>query len=125
MRLIDETSAIAYQYASQWHRTFSPDEKRIVLFASIGNSKTTFSVVQFQPKSAKVLCSVTDQNFGARNLDQFIAEDFVREFQEQHGVNITKDSDPSAWIKMLNEATGAREHLSIAGEAQVKIDMLT
>ena len=43
--LIDETSAIAYQYASQWRDSFQRGEKRIIMFASIGNSKTTFSVV--------------------------------------------------------------------------------
>lgn len=122
LRVINESTAIAYNYGFFRKSDLSTDEERIVAFVDFGHSKTTVTVAGFKKSEARIIVHKSDRNLGGRDLDYQIMLKLGEEFLKKYG------DDPRenvrCRLRLFETIEKARKLLSGDTEASINIDYL-
>jgi len=122
LRVINESTAICYNYGFFRKGDLSAEDDRIVAFIDMGNSKTTVTIAAFKQKEARMICHKSDRNLGGRDLDYAMMQKIGEEFMTKHG------DDPRenvrCKLRMLETCEKARKMLSSDTESGISIDYL-
>lgn len=66
VRLLNDSTAIGYNYGFFRKNDLKPDQPRKVCFIDFGHSKLTVTYAQFLPGKMKIIYTHSDRNCGAR-----------------------------------------------------------
>lgn len=69
LRVINESTAICYNYGFFRKADLSKEQERIVAFVDMGHSKTTITIAGFKQQEARIICHRSDRNLGGRDMD--------------------------------------------------------
>ena len=120
LALLNESSAIAINYAFQKLKELNPNIPRIVCFIDLGHSQLTIFYAEFTTKVIKVLSVSSERFCGARDMDYLIAEKISYDFQKKTGVDIL--DLPKAKISLMNTVNKIRKTLTVNKEGTISID---
>ena len=122
LRVINESTAIAYNYGFFRKGDLPTETERFVAFVDMGHSKTTVTIAAFKQKEARIIVHKSDRNLGGRDMDYQIMLKIGEEFQKKYG------DDPRAQVRcrlrMYETIEKARKLLSGDSEAMIAIDYL-
>lgn len=122
LRVINESTAIAYNYGFFRKSDLSTDEERVVAFVDFGHSKTTVTIAAFKKSEARIIVHKSDRNLGGRDLDYQVMIKLGEEFKKKYG------DDPRenvrCRLRMYETIEKARKLLSGDTEASINIDYL-
>ncbi len=122
LRVINESTAIAYNYGFFRKGDLSKEQERIVAFVDFGHSKTTVTIAGFKQQEARIICHRSNRNLGGRDLDYAVAVKLGAEFAAKHGDNPM--DNPRCKLRMYETIEKARKLLSGDTEAMIGIDYL-
>lgn len=122
LRVINESTAIAYNYGFFRKNDLDKEQERIVAFVDFGHSKTTVTIAGFKQQAARIIVHRSERNLGGRDLDYQIAVKLGAEFAAKHGDN-PMDS-PRCKLRLYETIEKARKLLSGDTEAMINIDYL-
>lgn len=122
VRLLNESTAIAYNYGFFRKADLKPDEPRKVCFIDFGHSKLTVTYAQFLPGKMKIIYSHSDRNCGARQIDFLLFDLFGGEFNKKYGC----DPRPNVRcrLRLLDSIEKMRKLLTSNKEADIHCDSL-
>ena len=122
LRVINESTAICYNYGFFRKGDLSKDEERIVAFVDMGHSKTTVTIAGFKQQQCRIICHKSDRNLGGRDLDYQVSQKLGGEFLAKYG------DDPRTGVRtrlrLYETIEKARKLLSGDTEASINIDYL-
>ena len=118
--LLNESSAIAINYAFQKLKELDNNNPRIVSFIDFGHSQLTIFYAEFTKKYINIISVSSERFCGARDLDFLIAEKVSYEFQKKYGID-PLDS-PKAKISLMNTINKIRKTLTVNNEGVISID---
>lgn len=87
-----------------------------------GHSKTTVTIASFVKSKCKILCTHSERNLGARDMDYQIMEKLGEEFTKKYGCDPRKND--KARLRMLEGIEKARILLSGVPDASVNLEYL-
>lgn len=122
LRLINESTAIAYNYGFFRKNDLDEKKERVVAFVDMGHSKTTVSIAAFKKGECKIICHNSDRNMGGRNLDYQVMQVVGEEFAKKYGDDPRKIA--RCRVRMLEAVEKARKLLSSDHESTVNADYL-
>ena len=122
LRVINESTAIAYNYGFFRKADLSKDVERIVAFVDMGHSKTTVTIAGFKQQEARILVHKSNRNLGGRDLDYQIMMKVGQEFADKYGEDPREV--PRCRLRMFETIEKARKLLSGDTEASINIDYL-
>ena len=125
LRLMNENAAVALDYGMWKNARNMFDDKTVnVLFVDIGYSSIWASVVAFTKGKASVLSCAYEREFGGRDVDLALMEQFAAEFQAKTKLDPRKD--PKAMLKLRAAAEKAKQVLTPEGmtKAEVYVEYL-
>ena len=122
LRIINESTAIIYNYGFFRKADLSKDNERIVAFVDMGHSKTTVTIAGFKQQEARIIIHQSDRNLGGRDLDYQIMQKLGEEFLQRHGDDPRES--PRCRLRLFESIEKARKLLSGDTEANINIDYL-
>lgn len=122
LRVINESTAIAYNYGFFRKGDLSKDEERIVAFVDMGHSKTTITIAGFKCQEARIIVHKSDRNLGGRDCDYQIMQKLGEEFLAKFGEDPRES--PRCRLRLFEVIEKARKLLSGDTEASINIDYL-
>jgi heat shock protein 4 len=122
LRVINESTAIAYNYGFFRKGDLSKDEERIVAFIDMGHSKTTITIAGFKCQEARIIVHKSDRNLGGRDCDYQIMQKLGEEFLAKFGEDPRES--PRCRLRLFEVIEKARKLLSGDTEASINIDYL-
>eukprot|EP00456_Euglypha_rotunda_P046361 TRINITY_DN3689_c0_g1_i10.p1 TRINITY_DN3689_c0_g1~~TRINITY_DN3689_c0_g1_i10.p1 ORF type:complete len:343 (+),score=57.63 TRINITY_DN3689_c0_g1_i10:131-1030(+) len=121
LRLMHETTAVALSYGIL--RPLPEKETRFVLFIDLGLSSYQVSLVSFTAgKELKVIATEYDKNFGARNVDQLLANHFAKFIKTKYNLDVL--SEPKATLKLYKECDKVKTVLSANSSAEFHVEYI-
>lgn len=122
VRLLNDCTAIAYNYGFFRKADLKKDDPRIVCFVDFGHSKLSITYAQFLPGKMKIIYTHSDRNMGARQIDFLLFDLFGGEFNKKYGC----DPRPNARcrLRLLDSIEKMRKLLTSNKEADVNCDSL-
>jgi molecular chaperone DnaK len=118
LRIINEPTAAALAYGLEKEAT----DERILVF-DLGGGTFDVSVLEIGDGVFEVKSTHGDTHLGGDDWDQRIIDHLVKEFQNSHGVDLSKDR--MALQRLKEAAEKAKIELSQAQEAQVSLPFIT
>mmetsp|Transcript_43618 Transcript_43618/g.57784 ORF Transcript_43618/g.57784 Transcript_43618/m.57784 type:complete len:624 (+) Transcript_43618:73-1944(+) len=122
LRVINESTAIAYNYGFFRKNDLPTDSERVVAFIDMGHSKTTVTIAAFKQKECRIIVHKSDRNLGGRDMDYQIMQKAGEEFLKKFGDDPRES--PRCRLRMLETVEKARKLLSGDTEANINIDYL-
>ena len=122
LRVINESTAIAYNYGFFRKNDLPTDSERVVAFVDMGHSKTTVTIAGFKQKECRIITHRSDRNLGGRDLDYAIMEKVGEEFMKKYGDD--PRSNVRCRLRMLETIEKARKMLSGDTESNINIEYL-
>ena len=122
LRVINESTAIAYNYGFFRKNDLSKDNERIVAFVDMGHSKTTVTIAGFKQQECRIICHKSDRNLGGRDLDYQIMMKLGEEFLNKYGDDPRKGLRTR--LRLYETIEKARKLLSGDTESNISIDYL-
>ncbi|XP_075214260.1 heat shock 70 kDa protein 4-like [Lycorma delicatula] len=111
LRLMNETTATALAYGIYKEDLPTPEEKpRNVIFVDCGHSSLQVSACAFHKGKLKMLASASDPNFGGRDIDLILCDEFSKEFQKKY--NVDARSNPRAFLRLINKIENFKKQMS-------------
>jgi len=121
LRLMHETTAVALSYGIL--RPLPEKETRYVLFIDLGLASYQVSLVSFTAgKELKVIDTQGDKHFGARNIDQLLANHFAKYIKQKYNLDVL--SDPKATLKLYKECDKVKTVLSANSSAEFHVEYI-
>lgn len=122
VRLLNDSTAIAYNYGFFRKADLKKDDPRKVCFVDFGHSKLTITYAQFLQGKMKIIYTHSDRNLGARQIDYLLFDLFGGEFNKKYGC----DPRPNARcrLRMLDSIEKMRKLLTSNKEADINCDSL-
>lgn len=122
VRLLNDSTAIGYNYGFFRKNDLKPDQPRKVCFIDWGHSKLTVTYAQFLPGKMKIIYTHSDRNCGARQIDFLLFDLFGGEFNKKYGC----DPRPNVRcrLRMLDSIEKMRKLLTSNKEADIHCDSL-
>lgn len=121
-KLFNESSAVLMNYGIFRKADLHADNARIVGFADVGYSKTSFILAAVKKNGAEVLYEKCDKNLGVKNLDQNMIDFYVNEFQKKHKEDL--HDNPKSIFRLRQGVEKQRTILSSNQEAALSIECL-
>ena len=122
LRVINESTAICYNYGFFRKNDLSKEQERIVAFVDLGHSKTTVTIAGFKQQEARIICHRSDRNLGGRDMDYQIMQKLSEEFTAKYGCDPRES--PRCRLRLYETIEKARKLLSGDTEAHISIDYL-
>ena len=121
LRLINDTTATALGYGITKLDLPGPEENpRRVAFVDIGHSTYSCSIVEFRKGELTVKSTVSDRQFGGRNIDKVLVDHFAKEFKEKFKIDINEN--PKARFRVIAAVERLKKILSANSNAPISIE---
>ena len=88
IRVIDESTAVIYGYASESIQSLINVDTKVIAFIEVGNSQSSVTIATFkggQKVKAEIKHVECDRNLGGRDLDTILMKFGIEEFQKEEG----------------------------------------
>jgi len=118
LRLLNEPTAAALAYGIG--KSTSEDE--VIAVYDFGGGTFDVTILEISDKTFEVLCSTGDTQLGGDDLDNVIVHLIVEEFEEQHGVDLTKD--PVTLRRLKEVAEKAKCELSTTSSTMITLPFI-
>lgn len=122
LRVINESTAICYNYGFFRKADLSKETERIVAFVDFGHSKTTVTIAGFKQQESRIICHRSDRNLGCRDMDYMVMQKLGEEFLAKFGDDPRES--PRCRLRLFETIEKARKLLSGDTEAHINIDYL-
>lgn len=116
-RIINEPTAAALAYGLD---NAAPQK---ILVYDLGGGTFDVSVIEISEGMIEVLATAGDNRLGGDDYDMRICDYLIREFQKEHGVNLSKDT--VAMKRLLEESEKAKIALSSSVTTNINLPYLT
>lgn len=113
-RIINEPTAAALAYGFNENI----DDETILVY-DFGGGTFDVSIVEYQGTVVDVKASSGDTELGGKDLDRVLMEHVTLQFEDEHGVEIVKDS--SNYYRLLFACEAVKKDLSVSKHATVNI----
>jgi len=122
VRLLNESTAIGYNYGFFRKADLTKDVPRKVAFVDFGHSKLCVTFAQFLQGKMKIIYTYSDRNMGARQIDYLLFDLFGGEFNKKYGC----DPRPNVRcrLRLLDAIEKMRKLLTSNKEADINCDSL-
>lgn len=115
LRVINESTAIVYNYGFFRKADLEKDNERIVAFCDVGHSKTTITIAGFKQQEARIIVHKSNRNLGGRDFDYAVMQKLGEEFAAKYGDDPRKNL--RCRLRMYETIEKARKLLSGDTEA--------
>jgi heat shock protein 4 len=122
LRVINESTAICYNYGFFRKGDLEKENERIVCFVDMGHSKTTVTIAGFKQQESRIVVHMSDRNLGGRDLDYQIMQKIGGEFFEKYGED--PRTQPRCQLRLFEVIEKARKLLSGDTECTINVDYL-
>lgn len=122
LRVINESTAIAYNYGFFRKADLDKDVERVVAFVDMGHSKTTITIAAFKQQESRIIVHKSDRNLGGRDCDYQVMQKLCDEFQAKFGDDPRESA--RCRLRLFDTIEKARKLLSGDTEASINIDYL-
>lgn len=117
-RIINEPTAAALSYGLE-----HMDEESYVLVYDLGGGTFDVTILEMFEGVLEVKASSGDNKLGGKDFDQRLIEYLIKQFQNQHGIDLTRDI--YAMARVRDEALRCKIALSTQEEYAIQIPVLT
>lgn len=117
-RIINEPTAAALSYGLE-----HIDEESYVLVYDLGGGTFDVTILEMFEGVLEVKASSGDNKLGGKDFDQRLIGYLIKQFQNQHGIDLTRDI--YAMARMRDEALRCKIALSTQEEYAIQIPVLT
>lgn len=117
-RIINEPTAAALSYGLE-----HMDEESYVLVYDLGGGTFDVTILEMFEGVLEVKASSGDNKLGGKDFDQRLIEYLIKQFQNQYGIDLTKDI--YAMARVRDEALRCKIALSTQEEYTIQIPVLT
>lgn len=115
-RIINEPTAAALSYGVE------KEEQKKVLVFDLGGGTFDVSILDIKDGVIEVVATSGDNQLGGDDFDRVIAQELVQVFQQQYGVNISKQ--PITMQRINEAARHAKEELSFTPQTEINLPYL-
>ena len=122
MRVINESTAIVYNYGFFRKGDLDQEKERIVAFVDLGHSKTTVTIAGFKKGEARIIIHNSDRNLGGRDMDNAVIDVIGGEFAKKHGNDPRKNA--RCRVRLFEACEKARKLLSSDTESSINVEYL-
>uniref|UniRef100_A0A1D1Y0R5 Heat shock protein Hsp88 n=1 Tax=Anthurium amnicola TaxID=1678845 RepID=A0A1D1Y0R5_9ARAE len=123
LRLMNDTTASALGYGIT--KTDLPEDKdkpRNVVFADIGHSCYSVTVVSFVKGQLTVRSTAYDRHFGGRDFDQLLVNHFAEIFKEKNKIDVK--SNPKALFRLRTAVEKLKKVLSANNQSPLNVESI-
>jgi len=120
LRLMNEYTATALGYGIYRSNDFDEKTPTTVAFASVGQTTSSVSVVQFVKGQLTVLAECSNRFCGGRDMDLVLMKHFAEEFEKKHKIDPLKNK--KSMIKFEEAVTKTKKILSSNNEATISAE---
>ena len=117
LRLINEPTAAAFAYGYKKHKDFT------LAVYDLGGGTFDVTIMRARGDTFEVIATDGDSYLGGEDFDYTIAEWLEREFEAQHGRDLS--GDPSARLRLKEAAEKAKVELSEVESTNIQLPFLT
>jgi molecular chaperone DnaK (HSP70) len=117
LRLINEPTAAAFAYGYKKHKDFT------LAVYDLGGGTFDVTIMRARGDTFEVVATDGDSYLGGEDFDYAIAEWLEKEFEAEHGRDLS--SDPSARLRLKEAAEKAKIELSDVDSTQIQLPYLT
>ena len=114
MRVVNEPTAAALAYGLD-----KTDAERQIVVYDLGGGTFDVSILTVDAGAFEVLATAGDTHLGGEDFDQRVMNHFVKKYNKDHGVDITKN--PKTMGKLKREVERAKRILSVTVQKSLKI----
>ena len=122
LRLINDTTAVAFGYGITKADLPEPENPRHVVFVDVGHSSLSASVVAFSKGQLTVKSTAYEPNFGGRDIDYALVQHFAKEFETKYKIDVL--SNPKATFRLSASAEKLKKVLSANAEAPLSVESI-
>ncbi|THH12785.1 hypothetical protein EW146_g7370 [Bondarzewia mesenterica] len=122
LRLINDTTAVAYGYGITKADLPEPENPRHVVFVDVGHSSLSASVVAFSKGQLIVKSTAYDHHFGGRDIDFVLVQHFAEEFKTKYKIDVL--SNPKATFRLYASAEKLKKVLSANAESPLSVESI-
>lgn len=106
LAIINEPTAAAIAYGMK------VTEKKVVLVYDLGGGTFDVTVIRVEGGTIRVIATGGDHKLGGKDWDEIIAGYLLLQYNEEHGINLTLDSDAQLRNALLLEAEAKKKALT-------------
>lgn len=122
LRLINDTTAAAYEYGIKKFDLPEADNPRHVVFVDVGHSDMSVAVVAFSKGQLTVKSTAYDRNLGGRDIDFALVRHFANEFKGKYKIDVL--SSPKAVFRLAASCEKLKKILSANTEAPLNVESI-
>ncbi|KAL5523722.1 hypothetical protein ACEPAG_7895 [Sanghuangporus baumii] len=122
LRLINDTTAAAYEYGIKKFDLPEADNPRHVVFVDVGHSDLSVAVVAFSKGQLTVKATAYDRNLGGRDVDFALVRHFAEEFKTKYKIDVL--SSPKAIFRLTASCERLKKILSANTEAPLNVESI-
>ncbi|KAH9932520.1 heat shock protein 70 family [Fomitopsis serialis] len=122
LRLINDTTAVAFGYGITKSDLPELDNPRHVVFVDVGHSSTSCAVVAFSKGRLDVKATAYDRHAGGRDIDYALVRHFATEFKEKYKIDVL--SSPKAMFRLAAGCDKVKKVLSANAEAPLNVESI-
>ncbi len=122
LRVINESTAIVYNYGFFRKADLDPEKERCVAFVDLGHSKTTVTIAAFKKGESRVICHNSERNLGGRDFDNAVIDVVGGEFAKKYGNDPRKTA--RCRVRLFEACEKARKLLSSDTEVSINVEYL-
>lgn len=119
-RIINEPTAAALAYGLEQIR--GKEEPSNIMIFDLGGGTLDVTILTIENGVFEVLATCGNTHLGGQDFDNRLVEYFAKEFEKQHGVDVSKH--PKALRKLKEKAQESKHILSLNSKTTVEIDSL-
>ena len=88
LRLINDTTAVAFGYGITKSDLPEPENPRNVVFVDVGHSSLSVAVVAFAKGQLTIRSTAYNRNLGGRDIDYALVRHFSEEFKGKYKIDV-------------------------------------
>ncbi|TFK82527.1 heat shock protein 70 [Polyporus arcularius HHB13444] len=122
LRLINDTTAVAFGYGITKSDLPEPENPKHVAFVDVGHSSMSVSIVAFSKGQLTVKSTAYDRHVGGRDIDYALVKHFATEFKEKYKIDVM--SNPKAMFRLTAGCDRVKKVLSANAEAPLNVESI-
>lgn len=122
LRLINDTTAVAFGYGITKSDLPDDDKPRNVVFVDVGHSNLSVAVVAFSKGKLFVRSTAYDRNLGGRDIDYALVRHFAEEFKGKYKIDVL--SNQKATFRLAASCEKLKKVLSANTEAPISVESI-
>ena len=122
LRLINDTTAVAFGYGITKSDLPEDDNPRNVVFVDVGHSNLSVAVVAFSKGKLFVRSTAYDRHLGGRDIDYALVRHFAEEFKGKYKIDVL--SNQKATFRLAASCEKLKKVLSANTEAPISVESI-